>query len=84
MDVLYFCKDGGPDRDICGREKTGNIFTVVKSAGYNDDSTESTGLAFSPDGMFMYVAYQEESHVYAFWRTDDQPFDAAVAEIKYH
>ena len=80
-DALYFCEDGGTDSDIHGRDKTGNFFTVVKNAGYDD---ESTGLAFSPDAMFMYVAYQMDAHVYAFWRTDGLPFDAVVADTKYH
>ena len=80
-DALYFCEDGGSDSDIHGRDSTGQFFTVVKKYGIDD---ENTGLAFSPDGMFMYVAYQTDSEVYAFWREDGLPFDAAAADTKYH
>eukprot|EP01083_Nonionella_stella_P230805 815571_1 len=80
-ECLYFCEDGDTGSDIHARDSTGQFFTVVKNTGYGD---ETTGLAFSPNGMFMYVAYQDESHVYAFWRTDGLPFHGEVAEIKYH
>jgi len=32
----------------------------------------------------MYVACQGNSEVYSFWREDGPPFDATVADIKYH
>jgi sugar lactone lactonase YvrE len=80
-DFLYFCEDGGSNSDIHGRNKEGEFFTIVRGDGY---STETTGLAFSPDGMFMYVAFQSNSNVYAFWRTDGLSFGATKADIKYH
>lgn len=80
-DVLYFCEDGGTGCDIHGRDSTGKYFTIVKGTKYD---SESTGLAFSPDNMFMYVAFQEDSHVYAFWREDGYPFSGSVADTKYH
>jgi len=79
--ALYFCEDGDRGADIHGRDTTGRFFTVVKNNGIND---ENTGLAFSPDGKFMYVAYQGNSEVFSFWREDGLPFDATVADIKYH
>jgi len=83
-EALYFCEDGGTSSDIHGRDSTGKFFTVVQNVGYINSGEETTGLAFSPDSKFMYVAYQENSHIYAFWHTDGLPFDALVAEIKYH
>lgn len=80
-ETLYFCEDGGSDCDIHGRDSTGNYFTLVQGIGY---STETTGLAFSPDGSFMYVAFQGNSNVYSFWRTDGLPFNGTVADTKYH
>lgn len=80
-DILYFCEDGGDDCDIHGRDQTGNYFTIVEGIGY---SAETTGLAFSPDAMFMYVAFQTDSNIYSFWRTDGLPFNGTVADTKYH
>jgi len=80
-DFLYFCEDGGSDSDIHGRNKNGDFFTIVRGDGY---PTETTGLAFSPDHKFMYVAFQGNSNIYAFWRTDGLAFNAVKADIKYH
>jgi len=70
-DALYFCEDGGSDSEIHGRDATGKFFTVVQNNGIGDENTD---LAFSPDG----------SQVFAFWREDGSPFDAVVADAKYH
>lgn len=80
-DILYFCEDGGSDCDIHGRNSAGDYFTIVVGDGY---ATETTGLAFSPDNMFMYVAFQGNSNVYSFWREDGLPFNGDVAYTKYH
>ncbi|GAX24222.1 hypothetical protein FisN_4Lh316 [Fistulifera solaris] len=80
-DVLYFCEDGGTDSDIHGRDATGKYFTIVEGTDYN---TETTGLTFSPDGMFLYVAYQGPSSIFAFWREDGLPFSGMIAGTKYH
>jgi len=80
-DLLYFCEDGGDDCDVHGRDSTGKYFTIVEGRGY---ATETTGLAFSPDGRFMYVSFQEDSNVYSFWRTDGLAFNGTVADTKYH
>lgn len=80
-DILYFCEDGGSDCDIHGRDSSGQYFTIVEGTNF---STETTGLAFSPDAMYMYVAFQGNSEVFAFWRTDGLPFNGAVAGTKYH
>lgn len=80
--ILYFCEDGGANCDIHGRNvETGEYYTIVTGDGYD---SETTGLGFSPDNMFMYVAFQEDSNIYSFWREDGKPFDGAVAYTKYH
>ena len=80
-EILYFCEDGGSDCDIHGRDSSGQYFTIVEGTGY---STETTGLTFSPDAKFMYVAFQGASEVFAFWREDGLPFSGSVAGTKYH
>ena len=87
---LYFCEDDdknttGYTYDVHGRSgETGQYFTVVKGDGYPDTGTESTGLAFSPDNKWMYVAYYGVSAVYKIWRTDGLPFGGTVAYTNYH
>mmetsp|Transcript_25296 Transcript_25296/g.50648 ORF Transcript_25296/g.50648 Transcript_25296/m.50648 type:complete len:889 (+) Transcript_25296:36-2702(+) len=80
-EFLYFCEDGGAYSDIHGRNRDGEFFTIVRGDGYG---TETSGLAFSPDNKYMYVAFQGNSNVYAFWRTDGLDFGAVKADIKYH
>ena len=80
-DVLYFTEDGGSNSDIHGRDSTGQYFTIVKGNTYR---TETTGLAFSPNNKFMYMAFQGNSNVYAFWRDDGLPFNGVAAYTKYH
>jgi secreted PhoX family phosphatase len=80
-EFLYFCEDGGSSSDVHGRNSNGDFFTIVRGDGYG---TETTGLAFSPNNKFMYVAFQGNSNVYAFWRTDGLDFGAVKADIKYH
>ena len=80
-DTIYFCEDGGSDCDIHARDSNGQYYTIVEGTGY---STETTGLAFSPDNKFMYVAFQGNSNVYSFWRLDGLPFGAMEAGTKYH
>jgi hypothetical protein len=78
---LYFCEDGGSACDVHGRDIDGNFFTLIRGDGY---STETTGLAFSPDAKFMYVSFQGNSNVFSFWREDGLPFSGVIADIKYH
>lgn len=80
-DTLYFCEDGGADCDVHARDSSDRYYTIVRGDGHK---TETTGLAFSPDNMFMYVSFQLNSNIYAFWRLDELPFDGDVADIKYH
>lgn len=54
-DILYFNEDQGTDAGIHGRNRDGQFFTILEGPGW---SIETTGLAFSPDGMHMYVAFQ--------------------------
>ena len=45
---------------------------------------ECAGLAFSPDGMHLYIAYQDEGVLLDIYRKDGFPFHAKSLNIKYH
>jgi hypothetical protein len=79
--LLYFV-DGGVDSGIRARNTKGRFFTIVESPILPG---EAAGLAFSPDGKFMYVAYQDVGMLYAIWRRDGGlPFHATHLDVKYH
>jgi secreted PhoX family phosphatase len=81
--ILYFCEDGTSQAGIHGRDAQGKFFTILQSQnGYYDG--ETTGLAFSPDGMFMYVSYQNPGIIFEIKRKDGLPFQGQRLDIKYH
>jgi hypothetical protein len=49
--ILYFCEDGGNNYGVHAM-----VAILLQNAG-SDLNGETTGLAFSPNGMFMYVAF---------------------------
>ena len=75
--------------DIHGRNLvTGEYFTLVQGGGPSlpdgiGNIAESTGLAFTRNNKRLYVSFQSEC-VYEFYRLDGKPFDAVVADTKYH
>ena len=75
--------DGGDDCGVHGRNWQGKYFTILQDAGGNFGG-ETSGLAFSPDGMFMYVAFQRPGHIFEIKRTDGRPFHGQRLDIKYH
>jgi secreted PhoX family phosphatase len=81
--ILYFCEDGGDNCGVHGRDASGQFFTILSDAGATF-SGETSGLAFSPDGMFMYVAFQTPGHIFEIRRTDGLPFQGSRLDIKYH
>jgi hypothetical protein len=58
---------------------TKGFFPLFEEIDYN---TEAAGVDFSPDGMVMYVAFQEAA-IWQFWREDGKPFDAKTGKISY-
>ena len=82
-DLLYFCEDSQEvAAGVHGRDRSGKFFTVLEGIDYD---TESTGLAFSPDNMFMYVSFQENPGlIVSVKRLDGLPFHGNVLDIKYH
>lgn len=79
--VLYFTEEGGKDAGVHGRNEQGEYFTILESPVYND---EVTGLAFSPDGYHMYLAYQVNGLLFDVYREDGLPFQARTLSIQYH
>ena len=74
-------QEGGKNAGIHARDAQGRFFTILESPVYED---ESTGLAFSPDGLHLYVAYQRNGVLLDVWRKDKQPFTTKTLNIKYH
>jgi hypothetical protein len=81
--ILYFCEDGEEDCGVHGRDAQGRFFTILED-GTGALSGETTGLAFSPNGMFMYVSFQKPGIIFEISRTDGRPFYGATLDIKYH
>ena len=80
-ELLYFTEEGGKDAGIHARDQDGRFFTILESPVYID---ETTGLAFSPNGEHMYVAYQANGILFDVWRKDGLPFQARTLNVKYH
>jgi uncharacterized protein len=79
-DILYFTEDGGKLPGVHGRNSEGRFFTILEGQ-YKD---ETTGLSFSPNGMFMYFAFQHTGHLMEVSRQDGLPFYGRSLNIKYH
>ena len=63
------------------RDEFGRFFTILESPFLLD---ETTGLAFSPDGRHLYIAYQENGILFDVTREDGLAFDAQSLDVKYH
>lgn len=66
----------------CCSKRSGWYFTILESD--EDMDGETSGLAFSPDGMHMYFSYQHNGIIFDVWREDGRPFHAKTLSVKYH
>ena len=89
--ILYFTEDGGTNHPgVHGRDADGNLFMILESQDYgyapdgSGEEDESTGLAFSPDHMHMYVCYQKNGVVFDITRRDGKTFGGRSIDVKYH
>ena len=80
-DYLFFTEEGGSDAGIHGRDANGMFFTLLEGTDWSD---ETTGLAFSPDGRHLYVAYQDEGVLFDITRQDGFEFSATDINLKSH
>jgi hypothetical protein len=82
-DILYFCEDDKTKSGVHGRDANGQYYTILRGElGVTD--RETTGLAFGPGNMLMYVAFQGEGKLFEIRRTDGLPFSGQRLDIKYH
>lgn len=90
--LLFFTEDGGPAAGIHARNEKGEYLTILESNTY---FPETTGLSFSPDGKFMYVAYQgdgtpqaeegtKKGYLFEIRREDNLPFNGRTLNVNYH
>jgi 6-phosphogluconolactonase (cycloisomerase 2 family) len=79
--LLYFTEEGGGNAGVHARDHLGRFYTILESPVYKD---ETAGLSFSPDGRFVYVAYQGNSLLFTIWRRDGLGFHEAQLDIKFH
>ena len=80
-DMLYFCEEAASDNGIHARDVNGDFYRIIDGG---DLSSETTGLAFSPDNKHMYVSYQSDGYIFDITREDGYPFGAHRLDIKYH
>jgi hypothetical protein len=80
-ELLFFTEDGSGRAGIHARNQNGEYTTILESPDY---AAETTGLAFSPDGMAMYVAYQVEGLLFEIRREDGLPFHARTLNVRFH
>jgi hypothetical protein len=80
-DLLYFTEEGNKNAGIHARDKDSRFYTIAESPIFEG---ETTGLSLSPDGKFLYVAYQVPGYLFALFREDGKSFAAEHLDIKYH
>jgi hypothetical protein len=79
--MAYFTEDGADAHGIHATDNNGKLYTILESYEYN---SETTGLAFSPNYKYMYVAYQKVGLVFSVSRLDGQPFYGTSINVKHH
>jgi hypothetical protein len=83
QDLLYFTEAGtAGTRGVHGRNSKCQYFTILESPGY--ETEETTGLAFSPNALHMYVALQDPGVLFDITRTDGYAFHGMSLEVCYH
>jgi hypothetical protein len=79
--ILYFTEEGGVRAGIHARNQKGQFFTVLESPTLD---RETTGVSFSPNGLYMYVAYQDSSILFEVSRKDGLTFKDDTSDVKYY
>jgi hypothetical protein len=77
--IVLFCEDGCLNCGVHGCDATAQFFPILAGLGYK---TDTTGLAFRPDVMFMFVSFQGPGVIWKIWREDGFPFTGNTLDIK--
>jgi hypothetical protein len=80
-DLLWFCEDTSSNAGIHVRDRLGKFYSVLNGVTY---TSETTGLAFSPDNTRMYVSFQGSGELFEIKRVDGYAFNEASLDIRYH
>jgi len=80
-DLLFFTEEQGKSAGIHARDLQDRVYTIIEGPGLIQ---ETTGLAFSPNGKRMYVAYQKNGLLFDIWREDGHSFGGLTLNVKYH
>jgi hypothetical protein len=80
--ILYFTEENGKYPGVHGRDSRGQFYTILEGQDYHGD--ETTGLAFSPDGRHLYIAFQKVGVLFDVTRDDGYPFNGKTLNVKYH
>jgi hypothetical protein len=82
-DLIYFTEDGGRTPGVYAYDGYRYVTMLEADADiYKGD--ETTGLAFSPDGMFFYFCIQEIGFLFQAQRSDGLPFESRrLLKLKY-
>jgi hypothetical protein len=78
--LLYFTEDNGRRSGVHALTPQGELFTILE--GFYESHT--TGIALSPNGMFLYVCFQEVGSCFSIRRTDGLSFRAKSLNLKWH
>jgi secreted PhoX family phosphatase len=78
----FHFQDGGSYCGVHARDPLGNFITIIDNdPNSNSLIGETSGIAFSPDAMRMYVSYQTPGIIFEIRRTDGLSFGSATARV---
>jgi hypothetical protein len=68
---------------FAGRDSNGKFYSILQ-ANTPEMFGETTGLAFGPGNLRMYVSFQQVGQILEIRRKDGLPFGGQRLDIKYH
>lgn len=82
---IYFCEDGGYHPGLHARTVSGQVYTILHAdKDQFENVEETTGLAWSPDAMHLYISFQHVGIIYDVTRDDKRSFKDTVLNTEYH
>jgi hypothetical protein len=80
--LMYMTDEPGTGVGIHAFDRWGQVLSILK--GHDEFQDESAGLAFSPNGLHMLVAFQQSGVLLDVTRMDGYPFHGSALDLKYH